>query len=516
MIAEIKSFASTNRHLLTISVLYFLLIYAATFTSGYGYFIDEFYYIACANHPALGYVDHPPLAPLILTVFQALFGNSLYAIRFLMAFNGAILVVLCGHLAREIGGGRVAQIISALVVACSPVYAIGSSFFSMGMFEQLLAVLILIFTIRMVKDGKEKYWLIIGALAGLGLLNKHTFGVFLVGLVISLAISGHWKLVANRWFVWGILLGAALLSPNMIWQVLNGFPSLEFYRNITLDKNVQTPPLMFLLAQVEAWMPFIFLIAFVGAFYLLFAKDLKPFRFLGLLFLGVFFFFMFAKTSRPDRMAFVYPATCIAGALLIERVSLKPRLGWVKGLVAALMILAQLAALPLVLPYLHPSSAAQYLNVFGFNTELERGKKPQLFQFLSDRIGWEEKVAMVAKAYSRLDPKEKASTLVAASNYGQAGAIELLGASDGLPPVVCGHNNYYLWSKERLKGDIMVRLIPKMYEDRLKEVFETVEDTGLEFSNPYVSNHEDELRVFICRRPKMPLPQLLERMRFFY
>jgi len=180
------------------------------------------------------------------------------------------------------------------------------------------------------------------------------------------------------------------------------------------------------------------------------------------------------------------------------------------------MILAQLAALPLLLPYLPPPAAAQYLKAWGINAEVEIGKKPQIIQTIADRIGWEEKVAMVVKACNRLDAKERERAVIWADNYGQAGAIELFGAADHLPPVVCGHNSYYLWSKERLKGDIVVWLLNKQNEDELRRGFETVEDVGVEFANPYVSYHENELRVYICRRPKMPLPQLLERMRFFY
>ena len=87
LFTNLKYSLSENRYLYLISTITFLLIYLSTFNGSYGYFIDEFYYIACANNPAFGYVDHPPLAPLLLTVFQFLFGNSLYAIRILPALS---------------------------------------------------------------------------------------------------------------------------------------------------------------------------------------------------------------------------------------------------------------------------------------------------------------------------------------------------------------------------------------------------------------------------------------------
>ena len=60
---------SEYKYLFLIAAANFLLVYLSSFVKAYGYFIDEFYYIACAFKPAFGYVDHPPLAPLILTVF---------------------------------------------------------------------------------------------------------------------------------------------------------------------------------------------------------------------------------------------------------------------------------------------------------------------------------------------------------------------------------------------------------------------------------------------------------------
>ena len=106
-------FFSENKYLLLISALTFLLIYLSTFNKAYGYFNDEFYYIACANNPAAGYVDHPPLAPLLLTVIKFLFGSSIFVIRIFPALAEAAGVFYTGILVREIGGGKFAQILAA-------------------------------------------------------------------------------------------------------------------------------------------------------------------------------------------------------------------------------------------------------------------------------------------------------------------------------------------------------------------------------------------------------------------
>ena len=56
---------------------------------GYGWFRDEFYYIACGEHLDWGYVDHPPLVALVTAATRALFGDSLLAIRIPAALAGA-------------------------------------------------------------------------------------------------------------------------------------------------------------------------------------------------------------------------------------------------------------------------------------------------------------------------------------------------------------------------------------------------------------------------------------------
>src|SRR5215468_9835840 len=80
-----------------------LLVHLLT-NSRYGYFRDELYYIACARHLDLGYVDQPPLSILLLRLSQLLLSDSLFAIRLLPALAGAAIVALTGIIAHELGG----------------------------------------------------------------------------------------------------------------------------------------------------------------------------------------------------------------------------------------------------------------------------------------------------------------------------------------------------------------------------------------------------------------------------
>jgi hypothetical protein len=507
---------SENKHLLIISVFTFLLIYLSTFTKSYGYFIDEFYYIACANNPAFGYVDHPPLAPLLLTVFQFLFGSSVHAIRFLPALAAASAVFYTGILTKEIGGNKFAQFLAACSLAAMPVTIAFGTFYSMNAFEPLLAVLLLLLTTRMIKSENYKLWIPAGVIMGLGVMYKHTFGVFIIALLFAVILSRKWKLLFNKWFVIGGLIGFLIFLPNIIWQILNDFPSLEFYRNISADKNVYTPPLDFIMGQVMYMSPSITPVWITGTFYLLFSNHFKNYRFLSILFAGLFIFMMLSGTSRPDRLAFAYPAAFAGGALFFETILSKFNLRLLKVPIVIFLFSGLALSFPILLPYFSYDFSQRYTDWLGINTELEKGKKPPLHQILADRIGWEEKVKLVVNAYNSLSEEEKKQTIIAAGNYGQAGAIELFGKPYNLPPVACSHNNYYLWSKDRVNGSILLQLDKERDYSGLKNLFDSVEIFPGKYTNKYVSDHENNLVVFICRGPKIPPIEMLERSKNYH
>jgi hypothetical protein len=519
MKAFIKRFKfsfSENKHLYIASTFTFLLIYLSTFTKGYGYFIDEFYYIACANNPAFGYVDHPPLAPLLLTIFQFVFGDSIYAIRILPAFAAALAVFYTGILTKEIGGNKFAQLFAACSLAAMPVTIAFGTFYSMNAFEPLLAVLLLWIITKMIKAGDVKFWIPAGIVMGLGMMNKHTFGVFIIALLFALILSGKWKLLFNRYFVFGGIISALIFLPNIIWQILNDFPSLEFYRNISTRKNVYTPPIDFILGQIMYMSPSIAPVWFAGAFYFLLSKRFKDFRFLSVLFAGLFIFMMLSGTSRPDRLAFAYPAAFAGGALFFETILSKSNLRLLKIPLVIFLFSGLMLSLPILMPYFSYDFSQKYTEWLGINTELEKGKKPPLHQIIADRIGWEEKITLVINAYNSLSEENKKQTIIAAGNYGQAGAVELFGKEYGLPPVACSHNNYYLWSKERVNGNILLQLDNEEDYDGLTQLFGKVEIYPGVFKSDFVSDHENNLVVFICRYPKIPPKEMLERSKNYH
>jgi hypothetical protein len=201
---------------------------------------------------------------------------------------------------------------------------------------------------------------------------------------------------------------------------------------------------------------------------------------------------------------------------MFEALVVKYNARWLKGVLPGLLFAGVAMVFPVVLPCLSYEMVQAYTEFLGINTEIERGKKPPLPQLLADRIGWEEKVDLVVRAYQGLTDEDKGEAIIAAGNYGQAGAIEVYGKQHGLPPVVCAHNTYFLWSKERLRGSIVLQLTHADNYEGLKRQFESVEPCEGEFASPYVSSHENHLKVFVCRGPKRPFAEMLERGKHYY
>lgn len=505
-----------QKHLFILSAIYFVIIYASTFVKGYGYFIDEFYYIACANNPAAGYVDHPPLAPLILTVYKFFFGESIFAIRVIPALAASVTAFLLGIIVKEMGGNKTTQKIASFSIMFAPGFAAFAGFYSMNAFEPMLAAIAIYYLVKMLNEYKPAYWIKIGIIFGLLLMNKHTSIIFIFFIIISLLLTKNRKYLFSKHFIYCIAISVLFLIPNIIWQIKYGFPSLEFYLTNLEIKNVGIPVLDYLILVAFAYNPVTMIILISGAVFLLFKKQYSNYKVFGILFLLIFILFFINRTGRIDRIAFSLLGVIPAGAIFVNQLIERLKQKWIYYAGGILMISFFIMTVPLLMPFLNYENSAKLTNFFGLNTEIEAGKKPLIPQLLADRIGWKEKADMVGQVYLSLSETEREKTIIAADNYGNAGALELYGKKYGFKNVVSGHNNYYLWSKERLEGDIVLQLTDNdSYED-LKEVYEIVETTHVLFENEYCSPNENNLTVYICRKPLHSKQELLEGRKHFY
>ncbi len=302
----------------------------------YGFFRDELYYIACGEHLAWGYVDQPPLIALIAWLSRHLLGNSIVSIRLLPVLAGAAVVFLTGILARELGGGRFAQFLAAAAILLAPAYLAFDSFFSMNAFEPLLWLACALIVVRIVRGASPRLWLLFGAVAGVGLENKHTMLVIGFAIVAGLLLSGELQVFRSRWIWIGGAIALAIFLPNLLWESRHGWPQIEVVRNAQLYKNIPISPLRFFGEQIVFLHPLALPVWLGGLAWCFFARAGKPFRFLGWAYLIVLAVFIFFGGKSYYALP-VYPLLMAAGGVAFEQFSESNERRWLRAAFPALL-----------------------------------------------------------------------------------------------------------------------------------------------------------------------------------
>jgi hypothetical protein len=477
----------------------------------YGFFRDELYYMACGEHLAWGYVDQPPLVALTAWLARHAFGSSIVSIRLFPVLAGVGAVYLTGLFARELGGGRFAQFLACAGVLLAPFYLAIDSFLSMNAGEPLFWLLCAWIALRIVKGASPRLWLAFGAIAGIGLENKHTMLVFGFALVAGLVLSGEWKVFRSKWIWIGGLVALTLFMPNLLWQAQNGWPQIEVVRNAQQFKNVPISPLMFLADQVIFLNPLALPLWLGGLAWLFFSREGKRFRFLGFTYLIVLgtFIALHGKSYYPMP---IYPVLMAAGGVGFEGFASAPKLRWLRVAFPSLLILGGLATVPFGVPLLPVDTFLRYsrlIPIAGY-AKTERDATAPLPQLYADMFGWDNIATTVAGVYHDLPKSEQPDCAILAGNYGEAGAIDYFGPALGLPKAISGHNSYFYWGPRNYSGGCVILFGERSAE--LKKLFGDVQHVAT-ISSPRAMPVEQNLLVYLCRKPIAPLSELWPRFK---
>ena len=510
-------FLKDNYVILLISLVNFFIIYIPNLFGYYSYFIDEFYFIACSKRLAFGYVDNPPFAIFLLSIIRLLLGDSILALRLLPALASASLTFLIGIITKRLGGNKFAQGLASFAVSIVPFYLIMNSIYSMHAFQPLLLTCCVLILIIIIQDKEPRYWLLLGLIIGIGLINQHTFVVFGFAILIGIIFTPLRKYFGNKFFWLGILITIIIVLPNIIWEIQNNFISVEYAKFIATH-NATTLPFMFVMIQIIAINPLVFPICLLGIIFLFFKTEGKPYRVFGWMFLIPFVFFLLMKTNRPDRVAPVYPILIASGSIMIELWINKINKDWLKSTIVSILIIGGIFSFSLSLPILPPKALFGYGKTIGLRNQ-EYGKRGIPItpvyniiykQLCAYRLGWESMVADVATVYDRLPDKDKKKAVIFAGNNGEAGAIEFFRSKYNLPMVISGHLNYWLWGYGKATGDLMISI--GVGKDILNAIFEKVEESGVIHTCDYCLYYENNLPIYICRKIKFPIKEIWQRI----
>jgi hypothetical protein len=480
---------------------------------GYGYFRDEFYYLACSDHLSAGYVDHPPLSIFVLWIARRALGDSLPALRLVPALLGAATVALVGVMARRLGGGLWAMGIAMAAALAAPEYLSLNHFYSMNAFDIFFWALTAYLLIRLIDDAGPRLYLLLGLVLGLGLLNKISVLWLGAGLAVGLVASPQRRWLATPWLWVSGALAMACSAPHLAWQVRHGWPTLEFIHNATTEKMVEVAPLDFMAGQVDMMLAPSLPIWLGGLAYLFFHSAGRRYRLLAWMYAIVFAILALSGSSRAGYLAPAYTWLFAAGGVAAERLVGRPLLAWIRPAVIGVLLGAGAVAAPLALPVLPVETYIRYAKALGERPSTEERKElGELGQFYADMHGWEAIVGTIAEVHHRLPPEEKPRARIFAPDYGVAGAVDLLGRRHGLPPAISGHNNYWLWGPRGWDGRVLI--VVGSSEERLRARFEHVERAAtIECGRcmPY-ENHRP---VFIARGLRRPVADLWPQIKHY-
>ena len=507
---SLHSWAPENSTPLLLALTAFVLHAIANLLGFYDFFRDEFYYIACADHLAWGYVDHPPLSIVMLWTSRLLFGDSLFAIRLLPAIAHAAIVLLTGFLTRELGGGTKSQFTASFAVLTAPIYFVLGDFYSMNSFEPLFWMGAALALIRLLKTGNQKLWLVFGLLAGLGVQNKHSMVFFGVAIVVGLVAGVHRRQILSKWLWFGGALAVLLALPNIVWQAINDWPTLEFSRRATEFKNVPMSPLEYFVMQAIFHGPLALPLWIAGLSAFFFHREMKTYRLFGVAYLFLFVLFVIQR-GKPYYLSPIYPLLFAAGAVLFEEFVTKRSLSWLRMTYLALLLMAGIITPLVFLPVLPVETYVRVSSALGLSQiKTERHSDTPLQQVMADRFGWRDMTATVARVYQSLPPEDQAKAAIYTQNYGQAGAVDFFGKAYDLPPAVSGHNNYWLWGMRGRSGEVMIIVGGNAHEHG--HAYTSVDSVAFH-TNPYAMPYETNLTIFICRGPKIPMSELWPRLK---
>ena len=479
----------------------------------YGDFRDELYYLACSDHLAFGYVDFAPLIAWVAHFSRLLIGDSLHAIRLVPALANGGEVVLAGAIARELGGRRWAVLLASISVLVCPVVLANGARLAMNALEPLFWMGCVYFLLLAINREQPKLLLWCGVLLGLGMENKHSTVFFLGALVVGLVATSERRLIATRWFWMAAGIAFVIALPNAIWQYAHHFPTLEDLRNVkAMHKNVELPPLPFLRQQILMLLPGSALVWMAGLGFLLFHRDGRRYRILGVTYLALLAVMMALK-GKDYYLAPIYPMLYAAGGVLWEKwAESRSWLRWLRIAVPAVVTAMGIVAAPLVIPILPPEQIEPYMGRLGIKiAQAETGARARLPQHFADEFGWPEMVETVAGVYNALPPEQRAKTAILTGNYGEAGAIDFFGPRYGLPKAISGHQNYYYWGPRQYTGEsiILLEWSLKRAERWCRSV-----DQGPAIA-PYYGMGWEYYTVLTCHDLKKPLSEAWPEFKFW-
>ena len=457
----------------------------------YGFHRDELLHLSVSEHLDWGFMEFPPFIGVVGKISYWLFDYSLLGMRLFPTLVGVGILILCCLIAKELGGKSKAVLLSGIcILAFLPFYR-NHTLFQPVAFDQLFWTLGFYFIIKFINTQNKKYLILLGITLGSGLMTKYTILVWAFGIFVGLIFYQKGKVFKNKWLYLSAFISLLIFLPNIIWQAQNDFPLLRHLQALNNKQLYGIHPMEFGLEQLKY--PFTLVISLLGISAFLIDKNLKKYRTIGIAAL-VIFFTMWILHSKAYYIFAIYPVLFAGGAVKIESLlSGKPSRVY---LVAVIVLLPSIYFIPEAIPILPIEQFVEYKGLEEKNGRIE------LTGDYADMFGWEEQVKLVDSVYQSLSPEEKSNCVLWAENYGEAGALKILGKKYGLPNPISRHGSFWTWGYGNKNADVWISIGNE--KPSVEYVFEEVELVKI-ITHKYAIEEENGIPLYICRKPKIDI-----------
>ncbi|RAO74436.1 hypothetical protein CA260_20370 [Dyella jiangningensis] len=456
----------------------------------YGFHRDEWQFLSDAQHLDWGFVPYPPLTAALEHVGLAMFGLSLVGLRLFSVLAQTLVILAAGLMARDLGGGRRAQVFAALAVALSPLPMFEATEFQYSSFDLLWWVLIAWCVIRLRRDDEPRWWLAIGAVAGLALQTKYAIAFELAGVLAGVLLTDARRYVMNRWFWAGGAVALLIVAPNLVWLIRHDFVSYHFLQGIHARDVHQGRAEGFLRDQFLLNANLFAAPVWLAGLYACFKS--RRYRMLAWMYVVPLLLFMVAQ-GRFYYTCGAYPMLLAMGSVVGERWLHTLRPAWRTG-IATLMFAGVLAIGGYAALRIVPIASSGPLRDFALRNNGD----------LREEIGWDELVAQVAAIRDALPAEQRAQVQIAVGNYGEYGALALLGPQYHLPTPITTINSGWLRGYPQTPPTTLIVLGNS--RERADELFTGCRLAGHTRNALGVDNEEtrDHPDIFVCGPTRKP------------
>ncbi|MBK7586159.1 MAG: glycosyltransferase family 39 protein [Myxococcales bacterium] len=464
----------------------------------FGWFRDELYYIACGEHLAWGYVDHPPAVAAMAAFATHWLGHSLLAVRALPITLGVATTAASVLLAHRLGARAIGLVLTAVAVALTPTFLFVFHTLSMNSLEPLLWTAFCYLLHSVARSPSRLRHAALGLVVGVGVLTKHSMLFLVFASAIAWMLTGRARSLATRGFALTLALAFVLTLPHVVWQLRHGLPAVEFYTNAQAHKLVRMSALGFVAAQVTLAGPGNLPLWLAGLAGLSARRAHAAHRTLGFTYVVLLGLFTLLGAKAYYLLPY-YPVLFAGGAASLERWATRRPRSFAPPVVLAVALGLGAATIPLALPILGVDATVAWGKRLGLSPpKAERSDLGALPQHFADMFGWEELVRNLARVRDGLPEAERDQLQIVVMNYGEAGAIDWLGAAFGLPHALSPHNSYHGWGTPRAGAPVLLVLAADARGLDPSTAFHQVElvaEHDAENAMPY----ERHLRIYLCR-----------------